>query len=271
MEKLKECYAKDRESLNGLHVVSDKGDRYTPTHYGLTKRQFKAVAYLLNQGAEWDICSQKSQGKGATAIGMLNGIKNGLCELLQSLVDSEDPINLTALVSLLTSLNLSAERRREVLNNPELRWNLCRKLKKDDALFIMGTLLNGSHQWRGMQTDFPSFTLKAGLQDVMGFNKTICCNQMVLYASVLTGTISPREALNIFTQNTPEFTDKDHAKVVSPFTTVRERNALILPFNKQVAINLGLVERSTDNLLNLNSPHLGEPVLKLSILNQKVR
>lgn len=238
LDKLREVFG---ETQNQLVKVSQNEDYYTPLHYAIANGQWQIVAFLLNQGVDWSVASKSAKGGGNTALSKLNNKEQGLCNLIEGLINLNEPIQVDNLVELLTSPSLSVHRRREMLENQNLRYKLSERLTKEEKLFVMASLMIGSYSWKGMQTDFLDCLTKG---KNLPYSGTINCSQMILLASYLSGEKSLQEIDFEVQKGTSDilskFTREDHQKMISPFTSLAEVDRIRLPINRLSAKNFGL-------------------------------
>lgn len=168
--------------LNHLTTVQADPDRkFTPLHYALVKKQWAAVAFLIQMGCNATIRSVEDSER--TALSMLAQDPMSLHNLLSAFVDAKLPWNLDAMVPLFTHDLLRAQRRC-VLQDHDLLMRIGTHGMKTEALVMVASMMVGSYQWKGYDTDFiPWFFDKAPLL----IDGTLCCNQLLVYASYFCG------------------------------------------------------------------------------------
>lgn len=122
------------------------------------------------------------------SVAKVNSTPDGLEQLLTEVTASDKPIPVEFLARLITSPELSQSQRHSVLNNASLRHTFSKRVKPEEALFLMASLLIGSHQW-DEKTDYGTF-YPHSKDPVYDPVKTLGCTELLTYASFLTGLAS---------------------------------------------------------------------------------
>lgn len=263
VEELAKCVLKDLPAVNSLQQVSSASEaRYTASHYAIDKHQWTCAAYLLNAGMDWTLCSQNVQNP-LSSIAQLDKQEKGLNSLLVALVQLKDDINVVPLVELIASPQLSVKQRQLVLQDATLIRALASRLKDEEKLMVMASLMIGSYKWKGDQT---AFTEKLYLQQekipFLDPHDTLNCNQLLLYASYLSGKKTVSELIDIFVDNCEALT-KEESKTFKAYglsaSTLRiKRNQI----NLQSSANLGF-KPCEEAELNLNRPTKGKYEIRI--------
>lgn len=240
-------------NANRLHCCQKEPPAYfTPLHYAIAKTQWVAAAFLLNQGVSWEIPSIPSKGLGQTSIDKLNSTPNGLSQLLKALVASPSPINVEALAKLITSSHLSKSQKLEVLNNYQLRKDLCKRVQQDEALFLMACLLIGSQKWAGNSQYYTFYDEKYSEKDIYDSTASLCCNELLCYASFLTGLHTKLEILD-YQEIGRESVSAEIREKINSCNNNDMKMQLLMPYNEQAANSFGLSVRDESSILKLDS------------------
>ncbi len=264
LEELKNLYQSHPTAINSLHKVSATSeDFYTPLHYAFAKKQWSTAAYLIQQGVDWQTFSIKAGQRSAIAIKSINTNPNGLVLLLKGLLETNEPIQIEPILDLITSHHIAVERRQEVLGDKELRHVLCSRIPLDQALFLMASLLVGSYQWKGIQTDY---AFAPENLDLLPFDATINCNQLIEYAAILTGWATQRRMIDLINQGVIAPSQEIHQEILDPRTTPARRRRLMMPTNQARAANFGLPSRSERRPFNVSQQAPGAVQRKILFL-----
>lgn len=237
--KVEQLKTFDITVLNQLTMVQADPDRkFTPLHYALVKKQWAAVAFLIQMGCSAMIPSVEASSR--TALRMLAQDRMSLHSLLSAFVDARLPWNLDAMVPLFTH-DLLREQRRCVLEDQALLMRIGTHEIKAEALVMVASMMVGSYQWKGYDTDFiPWFFDNAPLP----IDGTLCCNQMLVYASYFCG-VSKRD-LDLLTEEVSiSQVELDRAmmvKGIAPLQSMIEQSQLM-------AKHLGLPENEKERVL----------------------
>lgn len=138
-----------KQRLFGLHRINaTNSDLYTPLHYAVRNEMWSVVAHLTNQGASWDVLSISKGNPGVRPYHQLNKTKDGLSEILKEYCRMEkEDIKFLTIFKLLSSPNLSLERKQEVIKDVQLRKQIIEIFTKAEAVAIVALCLTGSFKW----------------------------------------------------------------------------------------------------------------------------
>lgn len=233
--------------LNQLTPVRlDPLMKFTPMHYASFKKQWTAVAFLIQVGCSAEIRSVEASSR--TVLSMLSQDKMSLHHLLSTFVDMELPWNLDAMVPLFTRDDL-LEQRRSVLEDQNLLMRIGAHGMRTEALVMVASLMVGSYHWKGYDTDFmPWFFNNIPLP----IDGTICCNQMLVYAAYFCGV--SKKDLDLITEKVSiNQVELDRAMMESGITPLKS----MIEGSQMMAKHLGLPEHEKERVrLNPKKPPL---------------